>query len=438
MHHIIIDTPSNASKNDLNGFHLSRYSHAKEEIVYLVKSIFNTPLYTAPIDGEITKNIDIEELVKYTKMSLGHSTGIAIAKVLRLSDITREEIVDMYRRSISLKAKALNYVKVAGNVSLGGLDRLKEVVQAYKIKRKEDPNARGLNILLTGLPGTGKSLSAKWISKYLDYDLYKLDISATITRALGASEQQIDNDLNIIGELGDVVIHVDEVEKIFAGVQSSADTDGGTLLRIMERFMRYLESPKAGLINVLTANMLDKLPPELLRSGRIDYIFYVDYPSKEEILEILKIHNKALTKPIDFSEEEYEQIADLLLSDKGDKYTGADIETIFKTYDRNYTISKKKEPAMSVFMNALCQTQTTYSKQSEKMDKIEKESIEQFEPASSKNTTYKKYQKEMKAKIEKYAGKITSSRLEKAMQSISGSSAPTPKKRSKTRKSLDL
>jgi len=177
---------------------------------------------------------------------------------------------------------------------VGGLEELKNWLvkrgKAFTLKAREFglPEPRG--ILLLGIPGCGKSLTAKAIAGMWQLPLLKLDVGKVFSSYVGSSEENVRRAIHTAESIAPCILWLDEMEKGFSGLGSSGMTDGGTTARVFGTFLTWLQEKKTAVFVVATSNNVSQLPPELLRKGRFDEIFYVDLPSKEERKEITKIH----------------------------------------------------------------------------------------------------------------------------------------------------
>ncbi|MBE3590570.1 MAG: AAA family ATPase, partial [Firmicutes bacterium] len=174
-------------------------------------------------------------------------------------------------------------------------------------------------ILLVGVPGCGKSLSAKAIAADCGLPLYRLDLATIHGQYLGQSEARLKEALSTADHLAPCVLWIDEIEKGLAGAMGAGD--GGTSYRLVGQFLFWLQEGKARVFVVATANDVSLLPPELLRRGRFDELFFVDLPTPEEREEIIRIYvRRGLKRDVD---------ADLLkeLVALSEGFSGADIES---------------------------------------------------------------------------------------------------------------
>ena len=206
---------------------------------------------------------------------------------------------------------------------IGGLDQLKQ----WLLKRRDAfgqrareyglPSPKGL--LIVGVPGTGKSLTAKATAAVFGRPLLKLDAGRLFGSLVGQSEANLRQVLQTAEAVAPCVLWIDELEKGFAGSKSSGSSDGGTGSRVFGSFISWMQEKTAPVFVVATANDVTQLPPELLRKGRWDELFFTDLPSAEEREQIWGIQiQRHGRKPSDFN------VQGLALASEG--HTGAEIE----------------------------------------------------------------------------------------------------------------
>ena len=196
-------------------------------------------------------------------------------------------------------------------------------------------------VLLLGVPGCGKSLCAKAVAMEWGLPLLKLDPSSLYSKYVGESEQNFKRAMQTAENMAPLVLWIDELEKAFS--QSSGDQDGGTSRRIFGTFLSWLQDRDGDVFVVATANDVSRLPPEFLRKGRFDEIFFVDLPVDEAREAILRIHiEKREHDPADFD------LARLSRATEG--FTGAEIEQI--VISALYTAFAKGEPLSDEYLLA--------------------------------------------------------------------------------------
>ncbi len=218
----------------------------------------------------------------------------------------------------------LEYISVdASFADVAGLARLKEWLRKRRDALTQEGQKFGLEppkgILITGVQGCGKSLAAKAVAGEWGLELAKLDAGALYDKYVGESEKRLRRALEVAGKLAPVVLWIDEIEKGFAATGASADVDAGLSQRILATFLTWLQDRQSGVFVTATSNNLNILPPELLRKGRFDEIFFVDLPGAEAREELLRIHlNKRGRDPGAFDLK--------ALSAASDGFSGAEIE----------------------------------------------------------------------------------------------------------------
>ena len=198
------------------------------------------------------------------------------------------------------------------------------------------PEPKG--VLLLGVPGCGKSLTAKCISALWNMPLLRLDIGKVFQGIVGSSEENIRRAIATAEVVAPCVLWIDEIEKGLSGSRSSGVTDGGTTSRIFSTILTWMQEKTKPVFVVATANDISSLPPELLRKGRFDEIFFVDLPNKEDRKAIFDIHlRKKGFDPKDLFTDK--------LSDLSKGYNGAEIEeavneAMFSAYTENPDMPK--------------------------------------------------------------------------------------------------
>jgi len=200
---------------------------------------------------------------------------------------------------------------------LGGIDRLKQYFMNRKIAFRDSSKPKLKGVLLLGVPGCGKSLTGKVAASIFETVLVRLDVSALKTSLVGASEERMRMACRIIDGLRNAVLILDEVEKAWGGVQSSGISDAGTTLGMFGYFLTWLQETNSRIYTIATANSLRGLPPEFLRAGRFDALWFIDLPNSQEITEIIKIMNKRYSTEIPLN-----------WASKLRGYTGAEIEQL--------------------------------------------------------------------------------------------------------------
>jgi SpoVK/Ycf46/Vps4 family AAA+-type ATPase len=168
---------------------------------------------------------------------------------------------------------------------VAGLRRLREWIVKRKSALTPEGQSFGLEppkgVLITGVQGCGKSLAVRSLAGELDYELARLDAGALYDKFMGESEKRLHRALELAEKMSPLVLWIDEIEKAFASAGSSGDADAGLSQRLLATLLTWMQDRKGGVFLAATSNNINKLPPEMLRKGRFDEIFFVDLPSEE-------------------------------------------------------------------------------------------------------------------------------------------------------------
>lgn len=230
------------------------------------------------------------------------------------------DLIKSEKESIIRRSGALELFSSSQTIhDVGGLEVLKKWLAMRKRAFTEEAKQYGLpapkGIALIGIPGTGKSLSAKMVANLWGLALIRLDIGALFGSFVGESEENTRTALKLAEAVAPCVLWIDEIEKAL----STGDGDGGTSMRVLGTILSWMQEKTAPVFIVATANNISMLPPELLRRGRFDEIFFLDLPTVREREEIFSVHiQKHGRNPDDFD------IAALARASEG--YVGAEIE----------------------------------------------------------------------------------------------------------------
>jgi SpoVK/Ycf46/Vps4 family AAA+-type ATPase len=279
-------------------------------------------------------------------------------------------IINSEKKQIIRKSGLLEYYEADEKLeSVGGLDNLKSWLIKRSVVFSDQAREFGLpapkGVLLLGIQGCGKSLMAKTISNIWQLPLLRFDVGQVFGSLVGSSEENIRRAIKVAESVSPVVFWVDEIDKAFRGSKSSGgNTDGGTSSRVFSTFLTWLSEKKAPVFVVATANDISGLPPELLRKGRFDEIFFVDLPSFVERKEIFRVHlAKRKMTPDKFDLD--------LASQAAAGYSGAEIEEsiISAMFDAFY--EKQKLDTKRV-LESLKQTVPLSKTMNEEIDKLRK------------------------------------------------------------------
>lgn len=209
---------------------------------------------------------------------------------------------------------------------LGGLDEMKgwvrRRVRAFTKEAKAYHLPMPKGIMLFGVQGCGKSFATKAIANELKVPLLKFDASKLFAGIVGSSEANARAVIAQVEAFGKCVLQIEELDKAFAGMKSSHDGDSGTTRRVIGTFLTWMQEKTSPVFIVATANDLTKLPPELLRKGRWDELWFVDLPTESERIEIWKVQIKKGHR----APKEFDLSA---LAKLTEGWSGAEIEALF-------------------------------------------------------------------------------------------------------------
>ena len=207
---------------------------------------------------------------------------------------------------------------------LGGLDNFKDWLKLRDQAFSQEAIKYGLpypkGLLLVGVQGTGKSIAAKIIANEWQLPLLRLDFGRLFASLIGQSEQRVRKMIEIAEALSPCILWVDEIDKAFAGAQSSGDS--GTTSRVLATFITWLSEKTSPVFVVSTANNIDWIPPEILRKGRFDEMFFLNLPTREEREAIFEVHLKK------YRPESIQNFQLPLLSQLSKDFSGAEIEAV--------------------------------------------------------------------------------------------------------------
>lgn len=199
------------------------------------------------------------------------------------------------KQQIIRKSGLLEYYEASDALDdVGGLDQLKDWLKRRAMAFTDEAERFGLpapkGVLLVGVQGCGKSLCAKAVSREWNMPLLRFDMGRMFASLVGSSEQNIRRAIAVAESIAPAILWIDEIDKAFAGSAGSAGADGGTTARVMSTLLTWLSEKSKPVFVLATANDISHLPPELLRKGRLDEIFFVDLPNQEERKRVFEIH----------------------------------------------------------------------------------------------------------------------------------------------------
>ena len=263
-----------------------------------------------------------------TKLEIDHVLNMIIESKNNIS-ISGRDIIIKEKGQIIKKSSILEIIDFKEKIEdIGGLEGLKEWLKskAQIFRRLDEAKKFGVDtpkgVLLVGMPGCGKSLAAKASARLFNVPLLRLDIGRLLGKYVGESEHNMRVALKTAESISPCILWIDEIEKAFAGINQ----DGGAsdiTKRLFGQFLTWLQEKENTVFVVATANDITAFPPEFLRKGRFDEVFFIDFPNEEEREKIFKIHLEKrgkLNDKIDIKKLAKETIG----------YCGSDIEEVVK------------------------------------------------------------------------------------------------------------
>jgi SpoVK/Ycf46/Vps4 family AAA+-type ATPase len=306
----------------------------EEEIARLLREMIEVNRRS----GRIAIHLKPEEEERLVKAALGltlkEAENAFARAMVRDGRVGAEdvEVILEEKRQIIKKTGILEFIRSPFSIDeVGGLENLKRWLEKRKnswldsAKRYNIPAPKG--VLITGVPGCGKSLISKAISAMWKLPLLRLDIGKVFSGIVGSSEENMRQAIRTAEAIAPSILWIDEIEKGFSNIGSGGDS--GTSTRVFGTFLTWMQEKTKPVFVVATANQIQELPPEFLRKGRFDEIFFVDLPTQVERKEIFRVHlRKRLRDPevmrdFQLNEEVLETLAHWT-----EGFVGAEIEQV--------------------------------------------------------------------------------------------------------------
>ena len=349
----------------------------KEVLAGVLDSICESAGITPPTDSE--RDAVLEAATGLTTMEAENAMALSVVETRSVSPnvVARE-------KAGSLKKNGLvEIIEVQETLNdIGGLDCLK----GWLLSRRDAFTARAVKyglpmpkgLLMVGIPGCGKSLTAKATASILGRPLLKLDAGRIFGGLVGESEANLRSVIQIAEAIAPSILWLDEIEKGLSGAQSSGSTDGGTSARVLGSFLSWMQEKTAPVFVVATANNVSALPPEMLRKGRWDDLFFIDLPNKTEVEAIWRIQiAKHGRDPVDYD------IGPIAQATSG--FTGAEIEQAF--VDGLYNaFTENREPNDADIRSVISDAVPLSKLMAEQIQGLRKWAKGRARPATSKDT----------------------------------------------------
>ncbi|CAC5339706.1 Uncharacterized AAA domain-containing protein ycf46 [Planktothrix rubescens CCAP 1459/22] len=289
-----------------------------EEISLLVNNLVGKKL---KLSGE-----SLEQLLKacqgLTRCRIARVLAKCLARSGKVDESAIGVVIEEKRQTIR-ETGILEFIPIqTGLDSVGGLENLKQWVKLRSHSFTDAARDYGLpspkGVLLAGIQGTGKSLSAKTIAAEWKLPLLRLDVGRLFGGIVGESESRVRQVIKLAEAIAPVVLMIDEIEKSFSNNQS--DGDSGTSRRVFATLLTWLAEKTSPVFVVATANNVELLPAELIRKGRLDELFFLSLPTQSEREQIFKVHLNRLRPNNQFNLE--------LLAARSQEFSGAEIEQV--------------------------------------------------------------------------------------------------------------
>ena len=321
------------------------------EIPKELQDLITVLQFHLPIENEITQELDrlINSLNIKIDPNLFESLtracqGLSLERIRRVLSkiiVTHKTINESSiaillneKKQIISQTEILEYWSVNEKISsIGGVNNLKEWLKKRKTSFGVQASNYGLptprGLLLVGIQGTGKSLTAKAIATEWQLPLLKLDVGKLFGGIVGESESRLRQMINVAETLSPCILWIDEIDKAFSNNDNKGDS--GTSNRVLATFISWLSEKTKPVFVVATANNVDVLPLEIIRKGRFDEIFFLDLPKKEEREQIFKIHLQEF-RPNTWQSFDYSKLAQLSESFSGAEIRQSIIEGMYHAF----------------------------------------------------------------------------------------------------------
>lgn len=328
------------------------------EMEYLTESEIRNQIkdFTEDLNEEVSKELLEKMVVAFKGLSEYDIENLLASSISNYGRFTEKSLslILEQKRQMLMKSNILEMVNVKEKPEdIGGLENLKKWLNKKAVVFQSINRAIEFGVdmpkgvLIAGIPGCGKSLTAKATSALFQVPLLRLDMGRIMGMYVGESEKNMRNAVKLAEAISPCVLWVDELEKAIAGAKGSGHE---VTIRLFGTLLTWLQEKTSPVFVVATANDISKLPPELLRKGRFDDIFYVDLPNEKERTEIIKIHiNKR--RPQDLESVDINNI-----SKKMNGYSGADIESVIVETIENAFTSKKDKIDTKMIENVISST----------------------------------------------------------------------------------
>ncbi|HKN75487.1 MAG TPA: AAA family ATPase [Candidatus Acidoferrum sp.] len=268
-----------------------------EELLPGVKSV----LAEVNREQRIPVSLDLAGMAQAAR-NLGGLSEEEAMRTLRMCILSRgradagllDDVLEAKRQALKSDGLIETVRRDASFRDVAGLRRLREWIAKRKNALTPEGQRFGLEppkgILITGVQGCGKSLAARAVAGEWGFELARLDAGALYDKFVGESEKKLHKALELAQKLAPIVLWIDEIEKAFASAGSSGDADAGLSQRLLATLLTWMQDRESGVFLAATSNNITVLPPEMMRKGRFDEIFFVDLPNAEVRAALFELH----------------------------------------------------------------------------------------------------------------------------------------------------
>ena len=306
-----------------------------------------------------------------TKFEINNLLALAYAND---GELTRADLGLIFeqKKQMIMKSGILEMVNVKESVDdIGGLENLKEwfAKKAKVIKNIHEAEKFGVDmpkgVLIAGVPGCGKSLNAKVASTLFEVPLLRMDMGRLMGKYVGESEGNMRRAIALSEAISPCVLWIDELEKAFAGINGHGGSE--VTVRLFGNFLTWMQDKESPVFVVATANNIMDLPPELMRKGRFDEIYFVGLPKADERKKILQIHIKK-RRPKDLAGIDLDKLVG-----KTEGYSGADLEGVVKDAVEDAFANGKQAVTTDDILRVIENTHSLSEIMKEPLEKMNKE-----------------------------------------------------------------
>ena len=320
-----------------------------------------------------------ENLRGLTEEEAERAVSQALVRRYALSVDTIGDVVEA-KKTLLRRSEMLDFVEATDDMSsLGGLENLKRWLQQRRGAWEDNAREFGLEpprgMIILGVQGCGKSLCARAVAGEWKLPLVKFDTAAVYDKYIGETEKRIQKVFQVAEGLAPCILWIDELEKVFAGSGAdSASADAGVSSRLLASFLSWMQDRKAPVFVAATCNNVTVLPPELIRKGRFDELFFVDLPNQAEREQIFSIQLKKRKRNPDIFD-----LDRVVVAAKG--YSGAEIDAAIQTAMYG-AYSQKTEITTAHLLNALKTTVPLSRTRAEEIESLRTWARDRAVPAS--------------------------------------------------------